>query len=84
MLAFSGMLVPAAEKVGMKVPVDTDEFDPVEFPHFAVFCNVQLARPVVYHGEHWDNAGVVAKIPDDQIMSVTLIDLLNLGLSYAQ
>lgn len=83
MLAFPGMLVEAAKKVGMKVPEDPDNFDKNKFPHFVVFCNAQLCRPVCYHGEHWDNAKIIAAIPDDKIMEVSLNDLLKEGLSYS-
>lgn len=48
------MLVSAAEKAGMKVPLEPDKFEEYkeEYPHFFCFCMLQLYRPVVYHGEH--------------------------------
>ena len=81
-MAFPKMLRSAAEKAGMKVPPDTDHFDPKEFPHFQVYCNVQLCRPIRW-GEHWENAEIIAAIPKDKIMSVTLTDLLALGLEFS-
>lgn len=78
MLAFPGMLVSAATQAGMKVPANPDEFDANEFPHFYVFCEVQLGRRM-HPGAHWTNAEVVAKIPDDKIKSVTFGELVNLG-----
>jgi len=81
MMAFPSMLVGAAAKAGMKVPPDADDFDAAEFPHFAVFCNVQLCRPVRM-GEHWDNAKVIAAIPDEKIMQVTLMEMIALGLEW--
>lgn len=81
MLAFPTMLVSAAEEAGIKVPPDPDDFDAKAFPHFAVFCNAQLGRPMSA-GAHWGNAFVVAKIPDDQIQKITVADLLNLGWQY--
>lgn len=84
MLAFPGMIAKAAEDAGMKVPADPDgDWSADEFPHFHVFCNVQLARPVVHHGEHWGNAKIVAAIPEDQLRTTTLEDLLRRGLSFA-
>jgi len=79
------MLVGAAEQAGMKVPPDVDEWQEwrEDYPHFFCFCLLQLARPTVYHGEHWDNAKVVAEIPDDEIMTLTLENFLARGLSYA-
>jgi hypothetical protein len=84
MMAFAGMLVEAAEQAGMKVPPDPDEFVPTEFPHFHVFCNVQLARPLVMWGEHWENAKIVAAIPEADLQTITLQQLMAKGLSYAQ
>lgn len=79
MLAFSSMLVSAAKKAGMAVPPDPDEFDADSFPHFQVFCLVQLGR-ACRPGEHWDNAKVIASIPD--IKSATLMDLITAGLEW--
>ena len=57
MLAFPGMLVDAAEKAGMKVPqnADEDSWSGNEYPHFYVFCKLQLGR-IMRPGEHWENA----------------------------
>jgi hypothetical protein len=82
MIVFPGMLVEAAKKAGMKVPEDPDNFQPEEYPHFDIFCTVQLCRRIRW-GEHWDNAKVVAAIPDDKLKSVTLQDLLDAGLEYS-
>lgn len=83
MIAFPKMLVQAAEKAGMKVPPDADNFDPEDFPHFHVFCVLQLARSVAYHGEHWHNAEVIAKVPVDRLKTMTLEDFLAEGLSFS-
>lgn len=79
MFAFPSMLVPAAEEAGMKVPPDADQFDNPEYPHFAVFCAMQLGQPFPYAGVVWDNAKVIAEIPDDRIMQVTHNDLDEAG-----
>lgn len=82
MMAFAGMLVGAAKQAGMKTPEDPDEgFDPKEYPHFDIFCTVQLGRAIRW-GEHWDNAKVVARIPNEKLDTVTLQDLLNDGLEF--
>ena len=81
MLIYPYMLTDAATQAGMKVPDDPENFDKGVYPHFFVFCNVQLNRPVE-HGEHWENAKVIAKIPDEQITKVTVQDLIDLGLSH--
>lgn len=84
MIAFAGMLTEAGRQAGMKVPHDPDGEDwiPDEYPHFDVFCKMQLGKPVRYHGEHWDNAKIVADIPEDRIREVTFNDLLALGFTY--
>ncbi len=83
MIVYPGMLVTAAEQAGMKVPPNPDgEWSKDEYPHFNIFCLVQLGRRIRW-GEHWDNAKVVAAIPDDKINSVTLMDLIQAGLEYS-
>lgn len=86
MIAFASMLVSAAEKAGMKVPSKPDDFvkEKDNCPHFYVFCVVQLGAAVSYHGCHWDNAKIIANIPDDQILSVTFNDLISLGYHFKQ
>lgn len=77
------MLTAAAQLAGMKVPPDPDDFDPEKFPHFHVFCLLQLSRPVRVHGEHWNNAKVIADIPEDKLRTMTLGDFIEAGLEYS-
>ena len=81
MIAFPGLLAGPAEEAGMKVPEDPEDFDPKEFPHFSVFLKVQLGAPMPGPTAHWENAKVVASVPDDLIRLVTFKDLLDGGLS---
>lgn len=83
MMAFPSMLLGSATEAGMKIPPNADDFDVEEYPHFNVFCIVQLGRRMNSLAEHWDNAKIIAAIPDNKIKSVTLTDLLEAGLSYA-
>ena len=79
MFAFKGMLAGAAEGAGMKVPPNPDgEWKADEYPRFHIFCTLQLGC-AMYPGEHWDNAKVIAAIPDDQIKLVTVEDLVKAG-----
>lgn len=82
MFAFPGMLVPAAEKAGMKVPPDADNYEPNEFPHFAVFCILQLGRRMVM-GEHWENAKIIAAMSEEEVKTACLEDFLAKGLSWS-
>lgn len=81
MIAFPGMIAKAAEQAGMTVPVDPDEeFNADEFPHFHVYCNVQLGVPVTW-GNHWENAKIIAAIPVENIKKVTYTELVEKGFS---
>jgi hypothetical protein len=83
MIAFPGILVQPALVAGIPVPqginVNTDDFDREEFPHFAVFCTVQLGAPLPYPQAHWDNAEVIAKIPANKIKTITSSELVKMG-----
>ena len=80
MIAFAGMLVKPAEEAGMKVPPDPDKFNAKDYPHFDVFCKVQLGASLPSPTAHWDNAKIIAKVPNNEIMKVTFADLLQRGL----
>ena len=88
MLAFQSMIHSAAEKAGMKVPAtelldavdDEPTWNPEEYPHFQVFCHAQLGRSVFRHGQHWDNAKIIAAIPIEEIKTVTFEGLIAKGL----
>ncbi len=79
MLVFPGLIENAAREAGIAVPPDVDDFDPDEFPHFHFFCVVQLGRSMNSHNEHWENAKVVAKIPEEKIRTINLFQLQEMG-----
>lgn len=83
MIVFPSMLIKAAKEVNMAVPEPVPEdIDSIkdDYPHFFVFCQVQLCRSLVYWGEHFDNAKVIMKFSEEEIMEITLDDLFNAGL----
>jgi hypothetical protein len=83
MIVYPGMIAQAAQQAGMKVPEDPDgEWNVEEYPYFNIFCVVQLGRRIRW-GEHWDNAKVVAAIPEEKLATVTLMDLIESGLEYS-
>ncbi len=82
MMAFPGMLVGAAKKANMNVPDNPDDYDQEQFPHFDVFCKVQLGRRMV-PGEHWDNAEIIASISKEEIKTITLEGILAKGLIFS-
>lgn len=81
MLAFPDMLLAPAQEAGIKVPPDVDDFVKEDFPHFAVYLNAQLGSPLPYPTAHWDNAKIIAGIPEDKIKTVTFKELERLGVS---
>lgn len=80
MLCFPSMLVNAAEEADLPVPPDPENFKPERWPHFALFCSVQLNRPMMNPGEHFDNAKVIAKFRVSQLEKLTWKDLIKAGL----
>ncbi len=83
MLAFPEMLRSAALKANMSIPdvaVEADELDAIrnEYPHFWVFCQLQLCRPIEW-GEPWENAKVIAGIPEDKLKIMTMEDFIKAG-----
>jgi hypothetical protein len=81
MMGFEGMLVDAAIAAGMKVPPDPDNtpYRKEDFPHFWVFCRLQLNRAIQW-GEHWENAKVIANIPEEKLKTMTLEHFIAEGL----
>lgn len=79
MIAFPSLLLGPASEAGMKVPANPDEFAPDEFPHFQVFCNWQLGRPMPWPTTHWENAKIVAAIPEADIRTITVERLMAAG-----
>jgi hypothetical protein len=84
MIANPLMLVNAATQAGIKLPDDPEKWDQCKetHMHWYAFCLVQLARPVVYHGEHFENAKVIAAIPAQDLPNLTFTQLIERGLVY--
>lgn len=79
MLIFAEMLVEPAEKAGIRVPPNVEKFDAEMYPHFQVFCTCQLGASMPTPSSHWDNAKVIASIPDDEIKLITFNELVQKG-----
>ena len=80
MIAFTTMLVEPAKNAGMRVPENVEQYDPNEYPHFHVFCTVQIGAALPYPAAFRDNAHVIAGIHESKIRKVTMEDLMSLGL----
>jgi len=79
MLAFPKMLMKPAQEAGIKVPENAESYNAEEFPHFFVYLQSQLGRSLPYPSAHWDNAKIVASIPNNEIKKVTLCQLCEKG-----
>lgn len=79
MVAFPGMLIGPAQRANIKVPDDPNNYDENEYPHFFVFCQMQLGRSMPNPTSHWNNAAIIAKISDDEIRRVSYNDIINMG-----
>ena len=82
MIAFPHMLAEAAKKAGMPVPENPDNFDQDEFLHFHVFVVAQIGKSTRYHGEHWNNAKVIASLSDEEVKEIGIEGLIKKGFSY--
>lgn len=79
MIGLPEMLVEPAKRAGMKVPSDLENYDPDAFPHWHVFCAMQLGAPCPTAGIHWENAKVIANIPENKIRNITAAQVIKLG-----
>ena len=84
MIVFPELLIGPAEEAGIKVPEDIENYDPEIFPYWKVFCNVQLGAPLPNSLAHWNNAKIIASIPQDKIKEITYPDLLEMGLEVGE
>ena len=80
MLAYAEMLVSAAKAANITVPDDVEKYDPQKFPHWHVFCTIQLGAPMPHPTAHWENARVIGQIPEGSIRTTTFEQLKELGI----
>ncbi len=80
MLAFKGMLVEPGKRAGISVPDDLDNYDKGDYPHWEVFCRIQLGASMPTAIAHWDNAKIIASISDNDITKITYEQLEELGI----
>ncbi|MDD4779180.1 MAG: hypothetical protein PHT02_01060 [Tissierellia bacterium] len=78
---FTGMFLNHIEGLGLKLPEDLDNYNPVEYPHYHVFMTLHLARPIDVSSLHY-NAELIANLSDEEIRTVTLESLINKGFCY--
>ena len=79
MICIPEMLAACAEKAGITLPKDIRNYDADKFPHWYVYKLMQSGAPMPYASAHWDNAKVIAAIPNDRIMKVTYDEVIEMG-----
>lgn len=73
------MIANAAKKAGIRVPDDLENYDKKQYPHWNVFCAMQLGAPMPYPNVAFDNAKVVAALSIEEIETITAKQLLDRG-----
>ncbi len=81
MITVAESLLEPARDAGMAVPdIENLEFvDPERYPHWVVFCTLQIGRELPHPLAHHDNAKLIAAIPMADILTLTVDDLSNMG-----
>ena len=71
MIAFAFLLEEPARQAGIPVPKNSDCFNAEKFPRFELFCKAQLGRAMMSANEHWENAKVIAGLPEEVLKTIT-------------
>lgn len=80
MIAFPDILATMAEQAGMKVPENVEEYDKAEYPHFHVYCTLQIGAPMPHTDSHWTNARIIAGLTEEQVKTYDFNDFVKAGL----
>jgi hypothetical protein len=78
MIVFASALKFHAQNVGMRVPEDVQDYDALQFPHWYVYCLLQLGRPIVGDSVA-RNARIIADIPHNRIEKISYNEIVDLG-----
>ena len=78
-ISHRGVLHQVAQEVGIKIPIDPMVASWDAFPHYELFCAMQLNVDMPYSTAHFDNAKLIARLSPDQVESITKKQLLKMG-----
>lgn len=81
MITIIDALVQPALKAGISIPLDIEEYDPLEYPHWHAFRCLQLDKIMKYPSEHWDNAEVIASLTREEVHNFGLPEIIERGFS---
>lgn len=79
MIAHPAMLVGPAKKAFIPVPENYDDYDSDEFPHWNLFCLMQLGQPMPSWTAHHHNAHIIARISDEEILTISPKQVMKRG-----
>lgn len=84
MIMSRGLLVEPAKKAGIKVPDDPELYPKDDYPHWHVFCIVQLGAPMPSWNAHWENAEVIGKLSPEDVRVASFESLQKAGFQFGQ
>jgi hypothetical protein len=81
MITFPEILKAPANKAGIQMPDDVSRYEEYAelYPHFFVFCRMQLGSPMPYPSVHFDNAKIIALFTEEDFLTLTYEDIVNHG-----
>ena len=68
-------LVHAAQEAGIAVPSELYSSVRDEFPHWVLFCDCQIDRPLQDDKSHYRNAIALATIPEEDVRGLKYRDV---------
>lgn len=78
MIAFVELLEEPARQAGIKVP-EADKWKKEDFLRWHIFISAQLGQSMPSPSCHWENAKVVAAIPEGELKTINLKQLYERG-----
>ena len=64
-------LVSFAKVAGISVPDNPHDLSTDDYPHWNLYCNVQIERPIPSDDALLHNAMVIAAVPTSRLLSTT-------------
>lgn len=76
-------LAKIAKEAGIKVPEDINDFElTADYIHFVIFMTVQKGEEMPYPSAALENAKMIAAIPDEEITTVSIENLIDRGFKF--
>lgn len=75
-------LADLAKEGGISVPADINDFFLGDHIHFVVFMTTHRGEEMPYPTAPVENAKLIASLTDEQVKSITIEDLIDLGFKF--